>query len=1064
MANPIGEDSWIAYLEETARHASDLEQRVNIIELYKRAVSAEPGSLRLWLAYCDFFRVLWENSNSSDAQWSEEEQMMGQELFSLDASLDLWQQGYEAVQYRMSDSHELWDRWISFEMEEFTKSKTPDSLRRIIQLYRERLSVPHLTWDETSQSFSSFLSEHDQSAWEETMKEITTSAQITKRAIQVRDPFELKLKQTERNGDAEAQKSQLREYLDWEQRGTKRKHGDTELSVKLCSGLFDRALTSLFATDEDVWYDYIVFLSSTFDAQSSSDRLLDASRRAVQHCPSSGQLWSRYIQCAEEADLPFEDIEVIKQRANGDSQLCKDGMENMIEMYGAWCAFLKRMALNPTATDEQTDFAESGLKAAIEDVTKTGKRLYGKDFQGDPKYRLERIYIQYLTEKKDAIDEARLLWKKLERNVIHADSHDFWINYYTWEMLVFSSGFSCSDDRGIPTMATATLQSAATRKNIDWPEKILEVYMQHCNVYETTDVVRRAKDYVHQTQKVLTYRRKRDQEAQAAQYAAYVEAQARDQAQTEASSQQQAASEDRLSPSGSKRKRDSNVDIQHDDSENAIKRRRNGDEAVDDMASDQLPKRDREHATVLVTNLPFEITQTEILKYFKPYGHINNITAFAKDEQKQSATALIEFSTTEEAQSALLRDAKYFGESQISVQPGHDLTVYIANFPPAADENFIKDLFKDCGEILSIRWPSLKVNTHRRFCYLSFLDRGASAKAVAKEGKLLEGKYRLLAKYSDPSRKKKREGAIAEGREIHIGNLDRSTTEADLRDVFSKFGTVMRVNIPQNVAGRSRGFAFLDLETKEQAAKAAKELHNTKFRSQILQVQISKESKVKPTAKTADFQRLSASPAPPSARDDGDEVMDDGDTSQDLNEPPRSSEIAARTIALMGLPDTVNDARVKALVEPLGSIIKLIHQPGYGGATIEFADVATAGKAALQLSTMEYEGHQLRTGSADELRQNKTHSINNNAGKPQKQDMPKPKGGFIPPPRSIRRPTLGKLGAKRGLGFAPRKSSPASGAGLAESAASNDAPKSNDDFKAMFLAGRKEEKPEGKDA
>jgi hypothetical protein len=192
---------------------------------------------------------------------------------------------------------------------------------------------------------------------------------------------------------------------------------------------------------------------------------------------------------------------------------------------------------------------------------------------------------------------------------------------------------------------------------------------------------------------------------------------------------------------------------------------------------------------------------------------------------------------------------------------------------------------------------------------------------------------------------------------------------------------------------------------------------------------------------------------------------------------PSALEIAARTISLMGLPDTVNDARVKAIVEPLGSIVKLVHQPGHGGAIIEFVDAATAGKAALQLNSMEYEGHKLRTGSPDELRQNKPDSKQAVAqtNRPQRLFAPRQVAG---------RPPLGRPGPKGFRGFAPKVPA-ATGPGAPEESpekatekatekgteeATEEAteqatekatekeggPKSNADFRAMFLTGKKE--------
>ncbi|RCI08643.1 hypothetical protein L249_4793 [Ophiocordyceps polyrhachis-furcata BCC 54312] len=1025
MVNPVGEDSWIAYLEEAARNASDIEQCVHVVELYKRAIGAEPASIRLWLAYCQYFWSLWVRSQANDGLWPDHEQtMMARELFTFGAALDLWQQGYEAIKYRIDDSHLLWDRWLSLELEQLAKTKTPEGVRRVTHLYRDRLATAHLSWDDTSQAFSTFLSEYNTAAWEETMKEVTALSQGAKQALAARDAFELKLKEASSDDNL---KSVMRGYLEWEIRQSQGK------ASNLCCGLFERALSSLFALDDGVWQEYIVFVSSTQTEPQDRERLLDILRRAVQHCPWSGQLWNRYILCAEEAKLPFPDIESIKHSATSENQLYKNGMESMIEMYVAWCGFLKRTAIEATATDEAVDLADVGLRAALEDVAVVGKRLYGKEFQGDPKFRLERIYIQYLTEKKGAIDEARAVWSKLSDVQIHADSYDFWIRYYMWEMFVFSSNSqparsptpssSVSSCLRVPKFGTAVLHAAANRKTIDWPERVLEVYLQHCNDYEHPTSVRRATDMVHRVGKAVRRRRQREEEAKSAAFAAYY-------AETESAA-----------VNGSKRKRSEHKE---DDGHKDNKRQRTGpEEAAPSGSAEPNAKRDRENATIIVTGLPAEVTKTKVRQYFKEYGHINSVTALVRDEDGSSSTALIEFASPDEARSALLRDGKYFGQSQLSVQSGYDLTVYVANFPPVADDKYIRDLFKDCGEILSIRWPSLTVNTHRRFCYVSFRDRTASAKAVSKEGTLLNGKFSLLAKYSDPSRKKTREGAVAEGREVIVNGLDKAATEDEIRRIFSKLGNVSRVTLPVNLAGKNRGFAFVAMETKEEADKAIEEMNNTKLRNQILRVELSKESKVKHAAKTT----TAGEPTSPSSKPSSSADAGKG--------APSAADIATRTVALMGLPDTVNDARIRALVEPLGAIVQLVLQPAHGGAKIEFADAATAGKAALQLDDFDFDGHKLRTGSVDDLRRAKADRTDDRivyGGGGRNSNSNKDKPRLMPPPTSVRRAG----GPKRGIGFPTRK---VRDARPAETEDGKPAPKTNADFKALFLGA--EDKKDG---
>ncbi|TQS33815.1 hypothetical protein Golomagni_05828, partial [Golovinomyces magnicellulatus] len=713
MATPIGEESWLSYIKENAKSANDLESCVNVVELYKRAVDAEPNSVCIWLSYCKFLSNIGRTDQDGQAQWSEEEAVLANELFPSEMRSNMWQQGYESIKYRLADSNQLWDQWIALEREDVEKATTAEAVQRISGMYRDRLMTPHLTWEETSQAFSGFMSQYDQDAWEDAMKDITSKAQQAKAITEERDSFELKLKQAKRQNNSDTETSIMLEYLEWETLQSRRAT-DPGVATELCYGLYSRALTGIFTTNEHVWYDFIVFLSGAPTRPDSQERLLGAVRRAVQHCPASGRLWNRYITTADESGYEFSEIESIKQAAINEEQLYSAGMEGVIKVQEAWCGFLKR--LDGKSSGHVVDISEAGIRKALDEVKQAGKRLLGKAFQGDPTFRLERIYIQYLTERKGAVDKARELWEKLSKAQLYADNHDFWLRYYSWEMLVAASNSGLN----APVLATSVLRRAASKRTLDWPEKVLEIYTQHCNDYEDPTTLRKTMDAVHRAEKGIKKRREREEQETAAAYAAYYGTTNAEPIQVDPSTAP--------SPGGQKRKLEVADDVL--DHEATPKRQKGEhDEKKHTGQSTQDDKRDRENSTIIVSNLPVDVTQNKIRQYFKDYGHIKSVTALLKETDGASATALLEFASAEEAQSALLRDMKYFGESQIRVGSGLDLTVYVANFPPAADETYIRTIFSDCGDILSIRWPSLKVNSHRRFCYISFRDREASAVA-----------------------------------------------------------------------------------------------------------------------------------------------------------------------------------------------------------------------------------------------------------------------------------------------------------------------------------------------
>jgi len=61
---------------------------------------------------------------------------------------------------------------------------------------------------------------------------------------------------------------------------------------------------------------------------------------------------------------------------------------------------------------------------------------------------------------------------------------------------------------------------------------------------------------------------------------------------------------------------------------------------------------------------------------------------------------------------------------------------------------------------------------------------------------------------------------------LFVGNLSFNTTKDQLQDLFATHGTVLEADVVSDkFTGRSRGFAFVTMETKEAADTAIKELN-----------------------------------------------------------------------------------------------------------------------------------------------------------------------------------------------------------------------------------------------
>jgi len=76
---------------------------------------------------------------------------------------------------------------------------------------------------------------------------------------------------------------------------------------------------------------------------------------------------------------------------------------------------------------------------------------------------------------------------------------------------------------------------------------------------------------------------------------------------------------------------------------------------------------------------------------------------------------------------------------------------------------------------------------------------------------------------------------------LFVGNLSYQTMQDDLQEYFSQAGVVTSVNLMlDKVTGKSRGFAFLEYATPEEAGKAVEQFHGKEFQGRALTVNIAR--------------------------------------------------------------------------------------------------------------------------------------------------------------------------------------------------------------------------------
>jgi cold-inducible RNA-binding protein len=75
------------------------------------------------------------------------------------------------------------------------------------------------------------------------------------------------------------------------------------------------------------------------------------------------------------------------------------------------------------------------------------------------------------------------------------------------------------------------------------------------------------------------------------------------------------------------------------------------------------------------------------------------------------------------------------------------------------------------------------------------------------------------------------------GRKLYVGNLPYEFGETELQELFARAGSVDTVSVMRDqMTGRSRGFAFVEMSTDEEAQKAITELNSSQVGGRNLTV------------------------------------------------------------------------------------------------------------------------------------------------------------------------------------------------------------------------------------
>ncbi|XP_059146197.1 RNA-binding protein 34-like [Physella acuta] len=186
-------------------------------------------------------------------------------------------------------------------------------------------------------------------------------------------------------------------------------------------------------------------------------------------------------------------------------------------------------------------------------------------------------------------------------------------------------------------------------------------------------------------------------------------------------------------------------------------------------------------------------------------------------------------------------------------------TIFVGNCPLSADKKVLKKLFKEYGDIETIRFrcaPAAEPDLPRRaivitknfhekcnnyVAYVVFKEEDSAKKALERNGYVLDGlhlRVDIAAMFKKHDKK----------RSIFVGNLPFTITEEELRDHFEDCGEIINVRVVRDrQTNLGKGICYVQFESKDSVSLALK-LNKSELQGRPIRVMVctNKEKKKKP--------------------------------------------------------------------------------------------------------------------------------------------------------------------------------------------------------------------------
>mmetsp|Transcript_27936 Transcript_27936/g.87379 ORF Transcript_27936/g.87379 Transcript_27936/m.87379 type:complete len:629 (-) Transcript_27936:396-2282(-) len=346
-------------------------------------------------------------------------------------------------------------------------------------------------------------------------------------------------------------------------------------------------------------------------------------------------------------------------------------------------------------------------------------------------------------------------------------------------------------------------------------------------------------------------------------------------------------------------------------------------------------------ASLYVGDLHNEVTEALLFELFNAVGPVASIRVCRDSVTRRSlGYAYVNFHSVVDAERAL-ETMNYtliknkpcrimWCHRDPSLRKSGTGNVFIKNLDKSIDNKALYDTFSAFGNILSCKVATDESGASKGYGFVHYETQEAAQMAVTRvNGMLLNGKKVFVGFFVSRKERSTDENEKA-FTNVFIKNLPVEWEDTELNELFAECGTIKSSVVMKAADGKSKGFAFVNYETHEEAAKAVEELNGKEVNGKAIFVGAAQKKRDRERELREKFEALKVE---------------------------RASKFTGINLYVKNLDDEVDDEQLREAFVPFGNITSAKVMVDDKGASRGFGFVCFAVQEEATKAVAEMNGH-----------------------------------------------------------------------------------------------------------